>query len=398
MIVAYIVLLLTYLGLGFGGLPGLRMNRAAIALTGAALLIALGILNLPSAWKALDPNTLVFLFGIMILNAHLSYAGFFQWVTEGLLRLVRTPLGLLVWITLGAGLLSALFLNDTTAILLTPLVINLTQALELPMTPYLLALAGACNLGSTATLTGNPQNILVGSYSGISYLSFVQALGPVALGGLLIQIALLYALYPAVRSRTPFARIPRFAYRLHRPLLYKGMLIALGLLIAFALGYPLAQGALIAAGLSLLTRRVRSERFFLRVDWELLAMFSGLFMVTEAVARLHLLTPFAPLAHSASGLLWVTALLSNLISNVPAVLLLHHLIPSGATADWFLLAAASTLAGNLTLLGSVANLIVAEAARKEGGQLRFLEHLRFGLPLTLLTLLLAYVWIVGPKL
>ncbi len=165
-----------------------------------------------------------------------------------------------------------------------------------------------------------------------------------------------------------------------------------GLFLAFILGYPLAQGALVAAGILLFSRRLRSERFFLRVDWELLVMFSGLFMVTRAVGELGLLEPLKPLAHSPLGLIWVTALLSNLISNVPAVLLLHPLV--GDTQSWLLLAAASTLAGNLTLLGSVANLIVAEAARREGYKLSFLEHLRFGLPLTLLTLGLAYVWLV----
>lgn len=389
---AYVVLFLTYLGLGLGYLPGYRTNRAGIAVTGAAFLLALGVLDLKGAWEALDPHTLVFLFGVMVVNAHLGYAGFFQWAVDRLVHLARTPFGLLVWLSFGTGVLSALFLNDTMAILLTPLVLFLTSSLSLPPVPYLLALAGATNLGSVATLTGNPQNILVGSFSGISYLDFTAVLFPVALLGLAVQVVLLWWLYPEVRSRRPLPPLPSLRYRLHRGLLFKGLWVTGGLFLAFILGYPLAQGALVAAGILLFSRRLRSERFFLRVDWELLVMFSGLFMVTRAVGELGLLEPLKPLAHSPLGLIWVTALLSNLISNVPAVLLLHPLV--GDTQSWLLLAAASTLAGNLTLLGSVANLIVAEAARREGYKLSFLEHLRFGLPLTLLTLGLAYVWLV----
>ncbi|MER3479940.1 MAG: anion transporter [Meiothermus sp.] len=392
-VLAYGVLALTYLGLGLGYLPGYRMNRAAIAITGAALLVVLGVLDLEEAWAALDSNTLVFLFGVMVLNAHLGYAGFFQLVMDRLVHLARSPLGLLVWLTFGTGVLSALFLNDTMAILLTPLVLALTRTLSLPPVPYLLALAGATNLGSVATLTGNPQNILVGSFSRIPYLEFALALTPVALVGLGLQVGLLCWLYPAVRSREPLPPLPPLRFRLNRGLLTKGLLITVGLLGAFLLNYPLAQAALVAAGLSLLSRRIRSERFFSRVDWELLVMFSGLFMVTRAVGELGLLRPLEALARSPEGLLWITAGLSNLISNVPAVLLLHKLIPSGDARGWLLLASASTLAGNLTLLGSVANLIVAEAARREGYKLGFLEHLRFGLPITLLTLLLAYFWI-----
>jgi Na+/H+ antiporter NhaD/arsenite permease-like protein len=227
----------------------------------------------------------------------------------------------------------------------------------------------------------------------------------VAVAGLLLQIGLLYLLYPAVRSRTPLAGVavpawpsrgrnaPILPLELNRASLFKGGYVTTGLLLAFLLGYPPAQAALVAAGILLFSRRLPSEQFFGRVDWELLVMFSGLFIVTHAVEVLGLLGPVGPLVHQPWSLLWVTAGLSNLISNVPAVLLLHKLVAAGDTQGWLLLASASTLAGNLTLLGSVANLIVAEAARREGYKLGFLEHLRFGLPVTLLTLLLAYFWI-----
>ncbi|MER3462078.1 MAG: anion transporter, partial [Armatimonadota bacterium] len=307
---AYITLFLTYLGLGLGYLPGYRMNRAAIALTGAALLIVVGVLDLERAWGALDPNTLAFLFGVMVLNAHLGYAGFFQLVLNRLVHLARTPLGLLMWLTFATGALSALFLNDTIAILFTPLVLEMTRQLRLPPVPYLLALAGATNLGSVATLTGNPQNILVGSFSGIAFLDFAAALTPVALVGLLLQVGLLYALYPAVRSTRALPPLPEMRFRMNRGLLFKGAWVTVALLVAFVLNYPLAQAALVAAGILLWSRRLRSERFFLRVDWELLVLFAGLFMVTEAVKLLGLLEPLQPLAAAPWGLLWVTAGLS----------------------------------------------------------------------------------------
>ncbi|TFU26434.1 SLC13 family permease [Thermus tengchongensis] len=389
--VSGLVLLLTYLGLALGGLPGYRMNRAGVALVGASFLVLLGTLDLEEAWRALDAKTLTFLFGVMVLNAHLGYAGFFGLAAERLLTLARTPLALLLSLTLGGGLLSALFLNDTMALLLTPLVLSVVRGLGLNPLPYLLALMGAVNTGSLMTPTGNPQNIVVASLSGLSYLGFVKALWPVALLGLLLQVALLALLFPEVRSLKPLPPLPPLRYRLHRPLLRKGLLVALGLFLAFLLGYPMAQGALVAAGLLLFTRRLRSERYFLRVDWELLVMFGGLFIVTEGVRRLGLVEALLPLAQSPLGLLLAATLLSLLISNVPAVLLLAPLVQE--PKDWLLLAGGSTLAGNLTLLASVANLIVAEGAGREGVRVGFLEHLRFGLPLSLLTLALLFFWV-----
>ena len=283
-----LVLLLAYLGLALGGLPGYRMNRAGVALVGASLLVLLEALDLEEAWRALDASTLVFLFGVMVLNAQLAYAGFFGLVTAGLLRLARTPLALLALLTFGAGGLSALFLNDTMALLLTPLVARVAQGLGLNPVPYLLALMGAVNTGSLMTPTGNPQNIVVASLSGLAYLDFVRALWLPALLGLCLQVLLLAFLYPEVRSLRPLPPLPPLRYRLHPALLRKGLSVALGLLLAFLLGYPMAQGALVAAGLLLFTRRLRSERFFHRVDWELLVLFGGLFVLTEGVRRLGL--------------------------------------------------------------------------------------------------------------
>ncbi|PLZ86143.1 anion transporter [Fischerella muscicola CCMEE 5323] len=389
----YIFLGLTYLGLALGYLPGLRMNRAAIALVGSAFLIALGVISLQEAWQAIDPTTIVFLLSMMVVNANLTYAGFFPQALSLLLRLTRSPLGILIALTFGSGILSAFFLNDTLALIFTPLTLSLTQALRLNPIPYLLAIAGATNIGSVATLSGNPQNILIGSFSGIHYLDFMRVMTPIAVTGLAIQVILLCLLYPNVRSIVPCEHLPTGKKRIFKPLYNKTLIITTGLLIAFAVGLPLAESALVAASLLLITRRVKPQRILQKVDWNLLVMFSGLFILTKATQKLNLLQPFTYAVNSAAGLLGVTAILSNLISNVPAVLLLHSLIAKDDTQSWLLLAAASTLAGNLTLFGAVANLIVVEAAAELGYKLTFWEHLRFGVPLTVLTLLLVYVWI-----
>jgi len=390
----YFILLLAYLGLGLGRLPKLRMNRATIALVGAAFLVSLKVLTLSEAWDAIDANTIVFLLSMMVVNASLSYAGFFQLTLLSLLRLTTSPFGLLCVLTFSTGILSAFFLNDTIALLLTPLILSLTQTLKLNPIPYLLALAGATNSGSVATLSGNPQNILIGSFAPINYLDFALALTPIALFSLALQIGLLCLLYPEVRSRQASVHIPQIRYRLYKPLLYKTLIVTIGLLLAFTVGIPMGEAALTAAAILLITRRLKAQKFLRQVDWNLLVMFSGLFILTSATQKLGLLNSLIPLANTPAKLLGITTLLSNLISNVPAVLVLAPLIDRSDISSWLLLSAGSTLAGNLTLFGSVANLIVAEAATSLGYHLSFREHLKFGLPLTAIALIFTYFKII----
>jgi Na+/H+ antiporter NhaD/arsenite permease-like protein len=385
---------LTYLGLGLGSFPGLRMNRATIALVGSAILIALGVLSLTEAWQAIDPKTIIFLLSMMVINAHLTYAGFFQVALAFLLHLTRSPFGLLIILTFGSGFLSAFLLNDTLALVFTPLTLSLTQTLKLNPIPYLLALAAATNIGSVATISGNPQNILIGSFSGIGYVEFARILAPVAVVGLCLQIALLWLYYPEVRSlQAVSGEAMPVSYRIYRPLFIKSIVITLALLISFVLGVPLAEAALVAAALLLITRRLKPERVLSEIDWNLLVMFSGLFILTRGTQKLNLLAPFTAWVDDPAGLIGVTAILSNLISNVPAVLLIEPLISQEDTRSWLMLAAGATLAGNLSLFGAVANLITAEAAARLGYKLTFWEHLRFGLPLTMLTLSIVYFWV-----
>ncbi|XFA72356.1 anion transporter [Thermosynechococcaceae cyanobacterium Okahandja] len=388
-----LVLALSYGALALGTVPGLRMNRATIALVSAALLIALGTVDLRTAWQTIDPQTIIFLLSMMIVNAYLGYSGFFQLAVVVVVRFAASPLGLLLFLTGATGTLSALFLNDTLALVTTPLTLQMTHALGLNPVPYLLAIAAATNIGSVATLSGNPQNILVGSFSGLGYLEFAQTMLPVAVLGLVVQVAWLWWLYPQVRSSRPCTLATLKPVRLHLPLLRKTLVVTSAMLLAFSLGFPLAETALLAAAALLVTRRLKPERILAQVDWSLLVLFSGLFILSYCVQRLDILASLQPWITRPLGLVAITTVLSNLISNVPTVLLLANFIPKDAPQLWYLLAATSTLAGNLTLFGAVANLITIEAAASTGQSLSFWRHVQFGAPLTLITVAIAYVWI-----
>ena len=377
------------------------MNRATIALTGAILLIVLGAISLEDAFAALDLNTLALLFGMMVLNIHLRQAGFFQLVAQRVVQWACTPWQLLGLVVLAAGVLSALFLNDTIVLVFTPLVLEICILVRQPALPYLMAVATAANVGSTATITGNPQNMLIGISSGISYRDFALALGPIALIGLLICWLVLLLIYRRTLTLMPFQRAVAQEITLARPLLRKSLLATLVMVAALLGGVEPPLAALLAAMILLITRNTDPEAILEQVDWSLLVFFSGLFIVTGALESMgiseQLFALAQPLAQQGVAMLTVVAVvLSNLISNVPAVLLFRPFVPEFPNPPqvWLTLAMATTLAGNLTLLGSVANLIVAESARRQGVNLTFGEYLKAGLPITLLTLLVGSFWLI----
>lgn len=391
---------LTLVGVALGRWPGLRMNRATLAFVGATSLIALGSLSLDDAVRAVDWPTLALLLGMMILNVNLRLAGFFHLVTASVVRHARTPRRLLALLILVSGALSALFLNDTLALMLTPLVLEITRALRRNPLPYLVALVTAANVGSVATLMGNPQNMLVGLASGLTFTQFFRALAPVAVLGLGLIWLVITLVYPAEFAPARFVGAVVLPGRVHRPLLRKSLAATGLLLVALVAGAPIPLAALLAAALVLCTRRLKPERVFREVDWGLLVFFAALFVVTGALGQsglgARLLAGLRPWAEAGPGsLTFVAVLLSNLVSNVPAVMLFRPLVPTLAdpATAWLTLAMATTLAGNLTLLGSVANLIVAELAARRGVRLGFGEYLKAGAPIALLTLLVGVLWL-----
>ncbi len=395
--IAALIILFTYIGIAVGYIPGLRMNRATIALVGAGALVAIGAISEKQALASLDMGTILLLGAMMVINVNLRMSGFFRVVSGRILGLAHSPRILLALVIFSSGILSAIFLNDTICLMVTPIVVEMTLRLKRDPVPYLVGLAAATNIGSVATITGNPQNIIIGQASGISYLNFLLHLGPVALIGMGICWAVVVLVYRKEFSGSLEAveLPPAYSYR---PLLIRTSLVVIGLMIAFLAGAPIVTAACIAAGL-LLISRLRPTRL-LSLEWELLIMFAGLFVVTGAIEATGLsksLFQFAaPLIHGGvTSLSLSTAVLSNLVSNVPAVLLLRPEIATlpNAQQAWLTLAMASTLAGNFTLLGSAATLIVAEIAASRGVKLSFMAFLKAGVPITILTMLVGILWL-----
>jgi len=390
----------SYLALAVGRVPGLAIDRAGVALVGAALMVACGALPLADAYRAIDLDTLTLLLGMMILVANLRLAGFFNAASSWAIGRARSPLALLAAVVAVSGVLSAFLVNDAICLVLVPLVLDLTAALRRNPVPYLLAVAMAANVGSTATITGNPQNMMIGSLSQIPYAQFAAALTPVAAVGLVLTAGLI-----ALLHRREFAGGEPLMARVsparpHRVLLWRALIATVLLMALFFAGQPPAKAAIVIGGLLLLTRRVRSERVYAQIDWSLLLMFAGLFIIVAGAQR-TLLTPDLLAAagrlhlQDLPELSAVTAILSNIVSNVPAVLVLKPFIEPLAdpARAWLSVAMASTLAGNLTVIGSIANLIVVQRAAAGGVRIGLWDYCRVGVPLTLLTLAIGTAWL-----
>jgi Na+/H+ antiporter NhaD/arsenite permease-like protein len=399
-VAAIVIFAASYLALAIGKVPGLSIDRAGVALVGACLMVVSGVVSLQQAYQAIDPATITLLLGMMIVVANLRISGFFALVNAWVMHRVHRPLLLLAAIVAVSGAFSAFLVNDAICLVMAPLVLELTLNVKRNPVPYLLAVAMASNVGSTATITGNPQNMMIGSFSGISYTAFTAALAPVALLGLLLTIVLLAVLHRAdLRSGALQMRPARL--RVNHVLMIRSLLATALVVALFFAGQPPAKAAIIIGALLLLTRRVKSARVYAEIDWSLLLMFAGLFIivagaehelltpqVVEAVGRLHLAT--------VPALSIVTAVLSNLVSNVPAVLLLKPFVAALPDHDraWLVIAMAATLAGNFTVLGSIANLIVVEKAARRGVVIGFWDYFRVGAPLTALTLLAGTLWLM----
>jgi len=414
-IAATAIFAVTYLLVSLPRVPWVRLDRPGVALLGAVAMVAAGVLTLDEAYAAINLDTLALLLGTMIVIAYLRLARFFEAVAAWIVRVARTPRQLLVGLVLASGLLSALFVNDTNCLLFTPIVLAATRAAGLPAIPYLLALCTSANVGSAATLTGNPQNMLVGISSGIGWGRFLAVQLPVALVALAATAALLLLLFrktlPAAWPRPHAAR-----RRVHRALVIRLLAVAGLVLAGFLLpverlvpglsaGQKLPLVALAGALLAMVVGRHEPKRALEQVDFGLLVFFSGLFVVVAGLARTGLLDAL----HAAlsphfgdtvpqqvavfSGL---TVVGSNLVSNVPFVLVARGWIGAFARPElmWMVLATGSTFAGNLTVVGSVANLIVLEQSRDEA-PIGFLAYLRVGLPVTLATTTIAVVMLLA---
>ena len=332
MLVPILIFAATYLVLAIGRLPWTRVDRTGAAIIGASLMLASGTLTPAEAYASINYDTLMLLFGMMIVVANLRLSGFFSVVSEWVVEHAHRPVLLLSGIVLVAGVFSAFFVNDTMCLVLTPLVLEITTSLRRRPVPYLLAVAMASNIGSVATITGNPQNMMIGSFSHIPYRTFAAALAPVAAAGLVLTVLVIALVYRAEFRGGENLRVEHRPVRVNRPLMWKSLAVSFGMIAFFFAGLPVPKVAVIAGALLLITRRVKPEKVYREIDWSLLVLFIGLFIVVAglektpvphdlftAASRFHLDRP-GPLSAFA-------ALLSNLVSNVPAVLVFKSFIP-----------------------------------------------------------------------
>jgi Na+/H+ antiporter NhaD/arsenite permease-like protein len=388
-----VIFIITYFAVVVGRLPGLRIDRAGAAFVGASLMVAFGLLPLTEAYRAIDFDTVTLLLGVMIVVAHLRVSGLLGFASRAIVGRARRPLTLLIALVALTGILSAFLVNDTICLAMTPLVLDLILAAKRNPVPYLLAIAMASNIGSTATITGNPQNVIIGSFSQIPYGYFASALSPVASIGLFLNVFMIVLAYPAEFWTRERLANDSSRVRVSKPLMIKSTLVSLAMVLAFFAGVAPARAAIAAGGVLLLTRRIKCQRIYQEIQWTLLLMFVGLFILVAGFER-NVLGPQLISAIGCSSLenvtilSTVTAALSNMVSNVPAVLVLSPFVASLPDQEkgWLVVAMASTLAGNFTIVGSVANLIVAQSAKRQGVAISFWDYFKVGAPLTLVTM------------
>jgi Na+/H+ antiporter NhaD/arsenite permease-like protein len=396
---AILIFAITYLVLAIGRLPGFRIDRTGAAIIGASFMVGVNVLSLNEAYAAINFDTIILLFGMMIVVANLQLSGFFSLVAERVVEHAHSPVVLLVSIVAVAGVFSAFFVNDTMCLVLTPLVLEIAETLHRNPVPYLLAVAMSSNIGSVATITGNPQNMMIGSFSGIPYRHFLAVLAPIAAVGLVLSVLVIYIAFRVEFAGAEPVKISKQPVMVDRGLMWKSIVASLAMIVMFFVGWPVPKVAIVTGAALLFTRRVDPEKVYRSIDWGLLVMFAGLFIVIAGIEKTSLENDLAALAgqlhlDNVFLLSGFSAILSNLVSNVPAVLVFKPLVGhlGNPTRAWLTLAMSSTLAGNLTLLGSVANLIVAQQARAKV-RIGFWQYFSVGAPLSVLTILFGAAWI-----
>jgi len=394
-LVAGAIFVITYVLISGRQLKVLPLNRPAAALLGAVLMVATGVMTPERAYRAINYDTLVLLLGMMLISAYLYLANFFEWAADRVLGFSRTPGRLLLYLTLTSGFLSALLVNDTICLMLTPLIVAVIRRGKLPLLPYLVALATSANIGSVATLVGNPQNMIIGHFSHISFPEFSRSLLPAAVIGLAINFFILRFGFRKILRGAAIDRSDHQAPKLEQGLFALVCVVLVSMFSGFLAGLNLAWTAMAGAALVMVLARRDTHEVLKLVDWHLLLFFASLFVVVDGLSDTGLpdaiYSRVQPIFGSSApsqawNLTWFSILGSNVFSNVPFVLVAGNWIARFAEPAlmWKVLALATTFAGNLTIVGSVAKMIVVESAR-DHIQVSFWDYARFGIPITILT-------------
>ncbi len=397
---ALLVFLCTYLGIAVGEIPGLQVDRTGIAILGATAMMALGVLQAEEALRYIHVPTLLLLYGLMVLSAQFKIGGFYTRVALYIAERFKSPKGFLWMLILASGVLSALLANDVVCLAFVPVVVASTRSLGLNPIPFLLALSMSSNIGSAATIIGNPQNMLIGQWGALPFDEFLLWCGPPSAFGLLLAYLLISLFYRRRWYQREWAEglleedWP--AYNPHR--VRKGAILTLVLLVLFFTPIPREVTAISVAGVLLCSRYVTTRELLSHVDWHLLALFIGLFIVVGGVSKYQIpqdLVQWLELRgldlKDPAILTGFTLLLSNAFSNVPAVMLLLRSLDL-PPHQLYLLAIVSTYAGNLLTIGSIANLITLEGARRMGIKVSPWQYAKLGIPLTLLTTASGLIW------
>jgi Na+/H+ antiporter NhaD/arsenite permease-like protein len=403
--VAAVIFIVTYLGVAAGRIPGLLLDRTGIALLGAIGMVVFGVVTLEQAADAVDVPTILLLYALMIVSAQLRLGGFYTWAVLKSTAFLNRPRAFLFSVMVLSAVLSAILANDIVCLAFTPVLAVTLLTARLNPTPFLLGLAMACNIGSAATIIGNPQNMLIGQMGRLDFGGFIAWCAPPSVLALLAAYGLICGLYrgrftlsgsgpaPARKGLWPDFNAWQSG---------KGLAAVAVLMILFFSPVPREYAAISVAGVLLCSRKLRSRSMLELIDWQLITLFCSLFVIIQGIVSYDIpATMIALLGHYGIDpgnlflLTGLSAVLSNMVSNVPAAILLIQFLDPAAAAAWHVLAVSSTFAGNLILIGSIANLIVVEQARNFGIEIGFREHARAGIPVTLVSLGILCIWIVA---
>ncbi len=384
-----LIFTLTYAVIALGQPPLFRIDRAGAAIIGAGLMILTGSISEGDAYTAIDYKTVITLFGMMIVVANLRLSGFFNIIMGFIINRINNPKTFLKLLIVISGILSAFFVNDTVCLMFTPFLLLVCKNLDLNPKPFLIALCMSSNIGSVATLTGNPQNIIIGNAGNLSYSNFFFKMFPVSLMGFFILYLTLLFIYREDLKKD-IAIKTSFKIRYNKALTIKSLIVISLVILFFMMGLPMELVALGAGCFLLITRRIKPEKIYSLIDFRLLVFFIGLFIIIKSLEfssiAMDILNRVGKLTISNLWFLTiVSGILSNIVSNVPAVLIMKSFLSNGSEIHWLILALSSTFAGNLTILGSIANIIVVEAASHRV-KISFWEYTKVGFFVTLLTI------------